>query len=527
MFGDLNANGVRNPLTEDWTSGVLVYVNIVTGGAVVQSQAVNVGTGFFNFPAVPYGNYTIIVSDNPANITPVIPAGFSATLPTTASWNLPINGGVPPVVDFGFTLPALSRVSGRVFRDSGLGGGTANNGILDAGEGGSSPGIAGVPVAVTNCAGTTFATVTTDGNGFYLLNFPSTATNVCIIETNPGNNAGSASSGAPNPGGIAYLSTGASSAGAAITASTCAAPPGGGGVEYDRANDRICFLKSGGSYVNYSNLNFGDVPFNTFVPDGAQQTTPGSVLFYPHVFTFETSGTVTFGTTVVATNPANYPGWSEILYRDADCDGKIEAADTVLTTATVVPITSANPPANKICVVLRENVPPAAPFGSQRVVRVDANFIYTNASPGLSATYTRNDTTTVEDKSSATIKLVKEVCNETTAVCTDSLIDQSSLAGNGNYATNNTAKAGDVLRYRIIYTNLGGTVAGGGVSNLVIRDATPPFTTLVGGSLACIVTPPAPATCTPLTAPPLGVQWTIGSVSGGGQGIVLYKVSVQ
>ena len=531
VFGDLNANGVRNPLTEDWSAGVLVYVNIVSGGAVVQSQAVNAGTGFFNFPAVPYGNYTIIVSDSPTNITPVIPSGFNATAPTTASWNLPITGGVPPVVDFGFTLPALSQVSGRVFRDSGIAAGIPNNGILDSGEGGSSPGIAGVTVIVTNCSTITYGTTTTDGSGTYFLRFPSTATNVCIIENNI-SGTGSASSGAANPIGLIYLSTGASSSGSAITAGTCASPPGGGAVEYDRANDRICFQKTSGTYVSYANLNFGDVPPNTFVPDGQQQTTPGGVVNYPHVFTFETGGSVTFGTTVVATQP-NLPGWNEVLYRDTDCDGKIEGAgDIVLapTTPVTVAVPTASAPGNKICVVLRQFTPPSAPFGAQRVVRVDAGFTYTNSNTAgnslLYATYSRNDTTTIGDKSSAAISLVKEVCNETTSTCTDNLIDQSSLAGNGNYTANNTAKTGDVLRYRIIYANTSGTVAGGGVSNLVINDATPPFTTL-NGAPACVVTPPAPASCTPSTVPPLGVRWTIGSVSGGGQGIVLYRVTVQ
>ena len=504
VFVDANANGTRNP-AEDWTAGVLVYVNIVSGGAVVQSQAVNPGTGFFNFPVVPYGNYTIIVSNSPVNATAVVPGGFTATQPAPPIWNLPITGALPPVVDFGFVGPALSQVTGQVFRDTGFAAGTANDGILTSGEAGASPGLSGVVVAVTDCAATTFATTITDGGGNYTLRFPSTATTVCIIETNP----------------VGYLSTGASQSTTAIAGGTCAAPPGGGVFQYDRTNDRICFSKTGGANVNFSGLNFGDVPVNTFVPDGAQQTTAGNVLFYPHVFTFESGGSVTFGTTVIATQP-NIIGWSEVLYTDADCNGQIAATDSVLTPATVITVTAANPPANKVCVVMRENVPPAAPFGAQRVVRVDASFAYTGAS-GLFASYTRTDTSTVVDKSAAGIKLLKEVCNETTSTCTDNLTDPGSLAGNGNYAANNTAKTGDILRYRIVFTNTGS----GSVTNLVINDSTPPFTTF--NSLpACPVTVSPPSlTCTPVSAAP-GVRWTInGTVPSGAQGIVLYKVSVQ
>ena len=511
VFVDTNVNGTRNP-SEDWTSGVLVYVNIVSGGAVVQSAAVNAGTGFFNFPAVPFGNYTIIVTNSPVSATAVIPAGYIATAPTTAQWNLAISGGVPPVVDFGFTGPTLSQVSGRVFRDSGFAGGTSNDGILSAGEGGSAPGISGVTVTATDCAGATFATTTTDGGGSYVLRFPSSSTNVCIIETNA----------------AGYISTGASSSSAAVTAGTCAAPPGGGSLEYDRTGDRICFLKTGGSNITYANLNFGDVPVNTWVPDQSQQTTPGNFVAYPHVFTYETGGSVTFSSSVVATNP-NITGWSEVLYSDTDCNGRIDAAEPVISAAVVVTATA--PPGNKVCVILKQFSPPAAPFGAQRMVRVDATFTYTNAAPALTATYSRNDTTIVEDKAASGLRLVKEVCNETTLACTDASIDPSSLAGNGNYGTSNAARSGDILRYRIIYTN----TASGAVNNVVISDTTPPFTNLFAAPPICPVLPVG-VTCLPAPTPAVvcapgvscAVRWTLtGTVASGAQGVVVFRAQVQ
>ena len=512
VFVDTNANGTRN-LAEDWSAGVIVYVNIVSGGAVVQSQAVNPGTGFFNFPSVPFGSYTILVSNSPANATVAVPGGFTATQPTGSTWNLLINGTAVPSQDFGFVGPALSQVSGRVFRDTGFAGGTANDGVLTPGEAGSSPGLSGVVVAVTDCAAITFATVNTDGGGNYTLRFPSTATNVCIVETNL----------------AGYLSTGASQDLTVIPPGTCAAPPGGGVFEYQRSADRICFSKTAGSNVSFSGLNFGDVPANTFVADQTQQISPGNFVVYPHVFTYESGGTATFGTTVVATAPANSTGWSEVLYRDSNCNGVIDAGEPVMTPADLVAVTAVAPPGNRICVILKEFSPPAAPFGAQRVVRVDASFVYTNASPGLSATYSRTDTTIVGDKAASGLRLIKEVCNESTTTCTDTSIDPSSLAGNGNYGTANTARPNDVLRYRIIYTN----TASGAVTNVVINDATPPFTDYVASTCAST---PAGLVCTPTTTPPVcianascAVRWTLtgGALNAGAQGIVVYRVSVR
>ena len=152
------------------------------------------------------------------------------------------------------------------------------------------------------------------------------------------------------------------------------------------------------------------------------------------------------------------------------------------------------------------------------------------ASPGLSATYSRTDTTVTGDGAGASgLRLVKEVCNETTTTCTDSLIDASSLAANGNYGTANTARPNDVLRYRIIYTNTSSTA----VTSVVINDATPPFTDYVAST--CVSTP-AGLTCTPTTTPPVcvanascAVRWALsgGALNAGAQGVVVYRVSVR
>ena len=165
------------------------------------------------------------------------------------------------------------------------------------------------------------------------------------------------------------------------------------------------------------------------------------------------------------------------------------------------------------------------------MVRVDAGFTYTNAAPALTATYSRTDTTIIEDKSASGLRLVKEVCNETTTTCTDASIDPSSLTGNGNYGTANAASSGHVLRYRIIYTNTGG----GPVNNVVISDTTPPFTSLFTAPPICPVLPTG-VTCTPAPTPAVvcgpgvacAVRWTLtGTVQSGAQGVVVFRAQVQ
>ena len=96
----------------------------------------------------------------------------------------------------------------------------------------------------------------------------------------------------------------------------------------------------------------------------------------------------------------------------------------------------------------------------------------------------------------------------------------------GAFGASNAARPGDVLEYRITFTNVG--VAA--MSNLVINDMTPAYTVFV--SAACGAPLPANLTTCTITAPAANVsgavRWQfLGSLASALSGVVTYQVRVQ
>src|SRR5207249_2672363 len=202
------------------------------------------------------GTYTIVVTNSAVATTPSAPATFSFATPTNGQLQVIASNGVLNNQNFGLFKGSL--VSGRVFKDTGTGGGTANNGSLDGGE----TGLSGIAVRATDGGSTTFDSALTASDGSYTLFITPGATTVAIIKTNPSG----------------YIATGAT--------------VGTTGGSYNRGTDTISFTKAGEGF--FTGANFGVVPANTFQPDGAQQALPGTTLFYAHTFSPGTAGQVTF-----------------------------------------------------------------------------------------------------------------------------------------------------------------------------------------------------------------------------------------
>jgi mucin-19 len=244
----------------------------------------------------------------------------------------------------------------------------------------------------------------------------------------------------------------------------------------------------------------GNAPVNTFTTDGAQTGLPGTSVFYPHSFNAGSTGTVSFATTQ-APNP-NIAGWVTTIFRDLNCNGTLDGAEatTPLTGAITVN------PGDQVCIIVRNDIPAAAPFNAQDVLTTTATF---TPGTGPVINYTRQDVTTVVLNGGLT--LTKSVRN----------ITQGGTAG-----TNNTAKPGDVLEYIVTYTN----TATAPVSMIVVTDTTPVFTTFV--SATCNTPLPAALTSCNFAAPAVGasgnVVWTLnGSLNAMQTGSVAFRVSVQ
>jgi uncharacterized repeat protein (TIGR01451 family) len=453
VFADTNHNGTLDS-GESWTNGVSVYMNLISGTTVKQSVQLSAGSGTYSFNSVTPGSYTVVLTNSNTSTTAIVPPGWVATSPATAS--LSLTTGSSSLVNQNFGLFAGSKVSGSAFIDNGAVGGTANDGRLN----GSEKGLASVPIAASDGSSTTYDSATTDTTGAFTLWIPNTATAVKIAETTP----------------TGYIATG----GEVGTSSGA----------YSRATTAISFTYS--TSASYTGLRFGQVPVNTFFANNALSGMPGTSILYPHTFTAFTAGQVTFSTTAASGTPSWF---TELIFRDNDCSGTLTGSDTPLSTAISVNA------GDKVCIIVKEMIAINAGFDAENAITVTAQFTYTNASPALSATYTRTDATTVSNASNAGLRLAKSV-------------DKA------------TAKSGDTLLYTITYSN----VSSGTVSNIVVADSTPSYTTFV--SAACGSLPSGITGCSVSTQPSSGgmgaIKWTLtGSLASSGSGQLTFSVRIQ
>jgi uncharacterized repeat protein (TIGR01451 family) len=369
VYDDANHNGVLdNAESGTGVAGLYIKLAPYSGGAcqspATVAAAVNAASGAYSFANVAAGSYCLILNqDNTlTDITPVLPAGWIGT--QNASGVIQLNvvpSEPPPPQDFG--LYNGSSVSGTVFGDTGVGGGTANNGVQDGGE----AGIGGV--LVTGSGAVTTAN-RTPASGAYTLWIPAGSSGTLTITPEA-------------PSG--YLATGGSA--------------GTTGGSYSRPN--VTFTPAAGH--TYTGVSFGLVPPNSLAPNGAQQAPPGATVEYAHTFIAGSAGQVTF--TIAASSTPAAPAWTAVLYQDTSCSGTLVSSDPQISAPIAVTAGA------KICLLVKVQVPAGAAAGAQDALTLSAACQYTNANPALAATVSASDVTTVG--SAGTLSLVKLVSNVT------------------------------------------------------------------------------------------------------------------
>jgi uncharacterized repeat protein (TIGR01451 family) len=439
-------------------------------GAVLVGSTQLTAAGTYAFAGISAGAYDVRIvlassstSCPTALSAPWNPAlfGFVATQnpSQTTGVTVPITGGVP---DLNFGLFKGVKVSGKVFLDNA--GATANDGIFN----GADTGVNAVPVcasllAVTSCSGSAILDSTiTDPNGDYTL-WVALAASQTIFITNAGQGR---------------ISTGASVDNTPLPNATSASV---GGVNYTYSYaaglDKIQFLANPSNV--YSKLNFGEVLPAVFTTDDARTVPAGSITLYAHTFIAATSGAVIFSTTAIATPAAP---WVELLYLDLNCNGQINPSDSPIS----APINVVA--GQTLCIIHKETVPAGSAAGGTNNVAVTAAFTAQNNALIPVQIITHTDLTTVTSSGSGALTLLKEVCN---AGALPLPLPLGSSCG--AFTSQNTGKGGDVLMYRISYTNTGASP----VSNVVVQDATPPYTTFYNADAG--VLPNSLSACTKIT----------------------------
>lgn len=454
VYSDANHSSLRD--ASEAGTGVVLYAKLVPQGSASATTAVAVNTSTGAYAIAPQigGTYSIVIDTNNTltDISAGYPAGWVALENPTGSSLVTLTNNNVDNVNFG--LYSGSRVTGTVFVDSGSGAGVANNGSQD----GSEAGLAGVAVSVTNSGNTTtYSAATTDASGAFTLWLPSTATTVVVRRT-------------PTAG---HIATGGR---VGTTAGT-----------YSRTEETVSFTTAVGA--SYSGVQFGSVPINTLSTDGSKIVNVGTDYYYPHQFVAGTAGMVTFSTSSTTT-PAQ-SGWAEAIYLDANCSGTFDAGETMISAAQSVVA------GQTVCLLMRESVPSSG--RGSALTTLSALFTYSNASPSLSASVTRTDTTTAMGSPSLTISKT---------------VDKS------------TAYPGDVLTYTITFSNASYFSA----TNVSVQDDIPAATTYVAASCASPL--PDGITGCAITAPAVGdggqVVWNFsGSLAGQASGTVTLKVKIK
>ncbi|MFA6961379.1 MAG: isopeptide-forming domain-containing fimbrial protein [Opitutaceae bacterium] len=457
VYNDTNPNSVKDGF-EDWLTGTPVVVNLVnlSNGTVFASANVGLGSGAYSFSDVPPGNFRIIITNAAGSTSVTTPASWLFRAPADGAILVTVAGSDFTNQNFGLFRGRTAR--GVVYRDDGSGGATPNDGIRQ----GTESGLGGVTVRLLSGSFTVLDTAFTDGAGNFTLHIPADTADgdtLVVEEVNP----------------PAHLSTGGKA--------------GSAGGAYVRATDRITFLFPDDDVTG---LEFGDVPSNALLTDGAQTILPGATAYYTHTYIAGSGGSVTF-TTGSTLNPS-IP-WTRVLVRDLNANGLVDAGEPIIDGVALT--VSAG---QEIALVLKDNSPSNAPNGATSSTVITAAFTHTNANPSLNDSRTRLDLTTIGTATSAGLQLVKAV---------DKTI----------------AAPGEVITYTITYTNAGAQQ----LFDLFIDDRTPAYTVFVSAAAGPL---PNDLTDVDIVAPAVDVagtlRWTFtGTLVPGASGTVTFQVKVK
>ena len=383
-------------------------------------------------------------------------------------------------------------LSGWVFEDNGTGA-VAHDG--DKGD--DEPGLANLPVRLYHdadhdgvCAqtDTVLAETTTDGDGAWALTPPlaDVGKAACLL--------------VQTPNGYQSISENAGAGGASLAVGA--------------ADDDTMTLSVPSSGTVWSDILFGDVGLPVLEPDRQGVVDAGSSLFYEHRFTARTAGTVDFTLGAADTVPAA-PAWTDTLYRDSNCNGVLDSGEAAQ------PVTGVAVQAgDSVCLLVKVFAPADAPLDALHSRPLLASQAFTGT--GLQAQVQVRDTTRL---SAGKLRLEKQVRNIGPDGVQGTADDVDSSDG-----TANQAAPGDVLRYRLIFSNQGAKA----LAEVTVNDSTPAFSALNAAAVCPAALPDDLSGCS-LSTPDGSngpgyegaLQWLFsGQLLPGNQGVVRYDVRV-
>ena len=263
-------------------------------------------------------------------------------------------------------------------------------------------------------------------------------------------------------------------------------------------------------------VNVAPIRGISIVPNNSGQVVAGSTIVFSHTITnigntLEGDGAVS---SVALDLTNSLPGWTAVVYFDANGNGVIDPNETPVTNLNFVSNGATGLAAGEsVRVLVKVSAPPGAPSGAIDTVTLTAtttNGTYTAAVPAV-ATATDSAAIVASD-----LQMLKEQALD------------ANLDGNPDTAYSVSdlttgALPGRCIRYRITVRNNGSLA----VDNVKVFDSTPAFTTyfatnpaaVSGGSAPSVVTVPSNGSAGPL-------QWNVGTLNPGEQAVITFGVRI-
>ncbi|UJF20110.1 GEVED domain-containing protein [Vibrio sp. SS-MA-C1-2] len=397
--------------------------------------------------------------------------------PTDQAQGSPAENG--EVEDYYFPIIAITTLSGYVFNDNGIDGGTtAHNGIKNTNESGLTHYI--VDLYRDDVL---FATTRSDGAGYYQFDLEGRLTDQAFtIKVLPQSNT------------------------IAISEATGVNFPSNSIV----TDSEIPLNVSSGDQIK--NINFGKIYQPLLTANTQQNGNQGGTLYIPHVYTNFSPANVTFS----MNKTSSEQNFVTTLYHDSNCNGKLEGTEVEVPVAVLIDN-------QEYCLISKVDLSNDIHLADEVHYQIAALSDFLD---GSGTGHSQSDNKSNQDRiniagttGSGLVTLRKTVKN---------------ITQNGIETTDNSGKSGDVLEYRLYFEN--GTSEF--IKDLNIYDYVPEFSQLEGGAscddpytpttdnvpdtLSCRV---IPASVT--TGYQGQLEWIIGGrIEAGEKGYVVFRVRI-
>lgn len=273
---------------------------------------------------------------------------------------------------------------------------------------------------------------------------------------------------------------------------------------------------SGASDRIHDAVNVGTVRGITITPNNSGQVAAGGTVIFSHTIT--NNGNVLEGdnsvSTVALTDTHNLPGWTSVLYFDANGNGIVDSSDPVITDLSFVSNGGAGLAAGEsVRVLVKVTAPPGAPVNASDTATLTATTTNGSYSTSAPAPAVATDASSVV---SSDIQITKEQA-------LDANNDGNPDAAFSGADITNGAVPGKSIRYRITVKNNGSAPA----TSVSVYDSTPAFTTYTTTNPAAVTGGSAPSVVTvPNNGAAGALQFSVGTLNPGEQAVVTFGVKI-